>query len=156
MDIKGRILRQIDPARPGVFLRSEFNDLGGRTQVTEALRALVESHQLERLERGIYAHPGTVARLGRAGLLATKEHGSARGNVVTAITKLARRLAKREGVQYAARYMDSWASAVTSLAGDTVQSDDTDDLLVALTREDKLSGQEMVKLVMAHHRLKGV
>ncbi len=52
--------------------------------------------------------------------------------------------------------MDSWASAVTSLAGDTVQSDDTDDLLVALTREDKLSGQEMVKLVMAHHRLKGV
>lgn len=61
-------------------------------------------------------------------------------------------LARQSGVRFSPIYADRWADAVTRLAGDDPSSDATDDLLVALTRAGKLSPQEMVKMVIAHHR----
>ncbi|WP_313053070.1 MULTISPECIES: hypothetical protein [Stenotrophomonas] len=150
MDIKGQILRKIRPRKAEAFLRSEFDGLGGRRQVAAALKALVESRQLERIQRGIYARPAAIARLGRHRLLAGL-HPSKRPPL-TGVTRWARMRAKQEGVVHTAGYMDAWATAVTSLAGDSVASDETDDLLVALTRHGKLPAREMVKLVMEHHR----
>lgn len=64
----------------------------------------------------------------------------------------ARQLAKREGMVFAPTFADLWAKAVTKLAGDEVQSDKTDDLLVALTLARKLSTRDMTRLVIAHRR----
>jgi hypothetical protein len=154
MDIKGQILRKVRPRRTEPFLRSDFSDLGGRSQVTSALKALVEDRQLERIDRGVYARPFAVAKLGRSALLAKLQRfkKSKRAGPTTRVARWARLLAKREGVTHSPTYMDFWATAVTALAGDTVTNDETDDLLVALTREGKLSSREMVKLVMEHHR----
>ena len=63
-----------------------------------------------------------------------------------------RQLAKREGIAFAPTFADVWAKAVTQLAGDEIQSDQVDDLLVALMRAGKLSPRDMTKLVVAHHR----
>lgn len=61
-------------------------------------------------------------------------------------------LAKREGLRFDPIYADRWAYAVTELAGDEVRSDTTDNLLVALTRSEKITPELMVKLVIQHHR----
>ncbi len=46
--------------------------------------------------------------------------------------------------------MDDWADAVTRLAGDDVKQDPTDDLLVALTKKNVISGRQMVRLLSNH------
>jgi chorismate mutase len=56
------------------------------------------------------------------------------------------------GVGFNPIYADRWASSVTKLAGDEVRSDSTDDLLVALTRSGKVTPEDMVALVIRHHR----
>lgn len=63
-----------------------------------------------------------------------------------------RDLAKREGIQYSPLYVDRWANAVTQLTGDEVKSDATGNLLVALTRSGKITPEQMVYLVIQHHR----
>lgn len=63
-----------------------------------------------------------------------------------------RALARREGVAYNTTFADNWASAVTRLAGDTIRSDATDDLLVALGRSGKISAADQLEMLVAHHR----
>ncbi|WP_417276143.1 hypothetical protein [Castellaniella sp.] len=63
-----------------------------------------------------------------------------------------RALARREGVKYKNMFADNWASAVTRLAGDTVHSDSTDDLLVALARSGKITTTDQLSMLVAHHR----
>jgi len=61
-------------------------------------------------------------------------------------------LTRREHVNYRKTYADRWATAVTRLAGDEVKSDRTDDRLVALGRAGKISPDELIDLLVAHHR----
>lgn len=162
MNIKGRILQSLRPRRDGVLLRSDVNDFGSPSQVSAALKDLFEKGLITRLDRGIYAKPKRVEKIGRKALLEQAmvkiEHQQTqklkrtrrRSNDQAAI--YVRRLAKRNGIVFASTFADYWAKAVTELAGDEVKSDRTDDLLVALTRAGKLSPREMTRLVIAHHR----
>ncbi len=162
MDIEGRILQSLRPRRDGVLLRSDVNDFGSPSQVSAALKALIEKGLITRLDRGVYAKPDKVAQVGKDSLLLqaiarmeqnriqTFKRARKRRNDPTAI--YVRQLAKREGIVFAPTFADLWAKAVTKLAGDEVKSDKTDDLLVALTRAGKLSPRDMTRLVIAHHR----
>ena len=170
MDIKGRILQSLRPRRNGLLLRSDIGSFGSPSQVSAALHSLVESGSIARLDRGIYAKPATLAQLGKEALLANASLRvkNARNQLIyrTKRTKRTRR-AKRshlmttaqyvrnlalEGFSFNPIYADRWANAVTNLAGDDVQSDSTDDLLVALTRSGKITPKVMVELVIKHHR----
>jgi hypothetical protein len=162
MDIEGRILQSLRPRRDGILLRSDVNDFGSPTQVSAALKSLVEKVLITRLDRGVYAKPDKVAQIGRQAMLEQAvakmeqkrnqdlQRARRRRSDPTAI--YVRQLAKREGIAFAPTFADLWAKAVTKLAGDDVKSDKTDDLLVALTRAGKLSPRDMTRLVIAHHR----
>ena len=162
MDIEGRILQSLRPRRDGVLLRSDVNDFGSPTQVSAALKSLVEKGLITRLDRGIYAKPDKVEQIGRQALLEqaigkvkhqrTQSLKRARRRRSDPTAIYVRQLAKREGIVFAPTFADLWAKAVTTLAGDEVKSDKTDDLLVALTRAGKLSPRDMTRLVIAHHR----
>jgi len=164
MDIQGRILQSIRPRRDGLLLRSDLKDLGSDSQVSAALNGLCRKGLIQRIGRGVYAHPAKLAMLGEQALLesararqiqarhqlAVQEKRQARAITPTARHVIA--LAKRLGIAYVPTFSDRWAAAVTELAGDEVSSDSTDDLLVALTRAGKLSAGDMARLVMEHHR----
>lgn len=157
-------MQSIRPRRDGLLLRSDVKDLGSDSQVSAALDGLCRKGLIQRIGRGVYAHPAKLATLGEQALLdrAHARQAQARHQVAAqkkrqagAITPTARyviALAKRLGIAYVPTFSDRWASAVTHLAGDEVSSDSTDDLLVALTRTGKLSPGDMVKLAMEHHR----
>ena len=108
------------------FVFADVQHLGSRSQVLAALRALVNKGLIARPKRGTWLRLTTAAYVYQ--------------------------LAQREGVVFQPTYADRWANAVTQLAGDEVKSDATDDLLVALSRAGKLSGHEMARLLIAHHR----
>ncbi len=168
MDIQGRILQSLRPRRDGLLLRSDVRNFGSASQVTAAFQVLLAKGVIERLALGVYAKPSKVAELGRQKLLAiaaarsesVREKASKKSRRPVATTATARhvlKLARSSGVTFSPTWADRWAVAATRLAGDEVKSDATDDLLVALTRAGKLSPQDMVRLVMAHHRdLRGV
>lgn len=168
MDIQGRILQSLRPRRDGLLLRSDVSGFGSASQVTAAFQALLVKGAIERLARGVYAKPSKVAELGRQKLLAiaaarsesVRKKTSKKSKRPLATTATARhvlKLARSAGVTFSPTWADQWAVAVTRLAGDEVKSDATDDLLVALTRAGQLSPQDMVRLVMAHHKdLRGV
>ena len=162
MDLKRRILQSLRPRKTGVLLRSDLREFGSASQVSVALKALIDQGLIKKIRRGIYAKPLTLELLGENSLMADAEDRMARrrvhrakqtrqeGKNPTAI--YVRQLAKREGIVFAPTFADVWAKAVTRLAGDEIQSDKVDDLLVALTRAGKLSPRDMTKLVVAHHR----
>jgi len=161
MDIEGRILQSLRPRRDGVLLRSDVNGFGSPSQVSAALKALLEKRLITRLDRGVYAKPDKVEQLGSAALLEQAMVRMARQRALdlkrvrrrsNATATYVRQLAKREGIVFIPTFADLWARAVTKLAGDEVKSDTTDDLLVALTRAGKLSPRDMTRLVIAHHR----
>ena len=161
MNIKGRILQSLRPRRDGILLRSDAKTFGSPSQVSAALRSLMESGLIERLDRGIYAKPAKVSELGKEVLLkkaslkvsGLRDQYSRRSQQdrVTKTASYVRNLAKKEGILFQPIFADRWASSVTALAGDDVRSDATDDLLVALTRSGKLTPQEMVAFVIRHH-----
>lgn len=162
MDIKRRILQSLRPRRQGVLLRADVNDFGSPSQVSAALKALLEQGLITRLDRGIYAKPDLAEEIGHKALLEqtiaimkqqrmqNRKRAQRRRRDPTAV--YVRQLAKREGIVFAPTFADLWAKAVTRMAGDEVKSDKTDDLLVALTRAGKLSPRDMTRLVIAHHR----
>ena len=162
MGIEGRILQSLRPRRDGVLLRSDVSDFGSPSQVSAALKALLEKGLITKLDRGVYAKPDRVEQIGKDSLLmqATArmeqnrtqalKRAKQRRNDPTAI--YVRQLAKREGIVFAPTFADLWAKAVTKLAGDEVKIYKTDDLLVALRRAGKLPPRDMTKLVIAHHR----
>ena len=141
---------------------------GSPSQVSAAIKTLVDGGLVVRLGRGVYAKPDRLAQFGQKALLEQakvkierqriqrdkRAWRARRGYRVTSdpIAKYVRQLAKREGVSFTPTYADLWAQAVTNLAGDVVKSDKIDDLLVALTRAGKLSARDMTRLVVAHHR----
>jgi hypothetical protein len=52
--LETRLLKRIDRKRGDVFLRADFNDLGGYDQVGRGLRNLVRKERLLKLGHGIY------------------------------------------------------------------------------------------------------
>ena len=162
MDLKRRILQSLRPRKTGVLLRSDLRELGSASQVSVALKALIDEGLIKKIHRGIYAKPFTLELLGKDSLMADAQDRMARRRVLRAkqtrqegknpTAIYVRQLAKREGIVFAPTFADVWAKAVTRLAGDEIQTDKVDDLLVALTRAGKLSPRDMTKLVVAHHR----
>jgi len=53
--LEDRLLKRIDRKRGDVFLRADFDDLGGYDQVGRVLRDLVHKGQLVRVGQGLYA-----------------------------------------------------------------------------------------------------
>ncbi|VVQ09911.1 hypothetical protein PS914_05045 [Pseudomonas fluorescens] len=54
METKEKILHKIKKSQKRIILRCEFDDLGGRTQVTEAIKNLVTTGYLDRIGKGVY------------------------------------------------------------------------------------------------------
>ncbi|MFM0213790.1 type IV toxin-antitoxin system AbiEi family antitoxin domain-containing protein [Paraburkholderia sediminicola] len=161
MDIEKRILQSVRPRRNGLLLRRDVRAFGSPSQVSVALNRLCAKGVITRLAPGVYARQSKLAEVGRDALLAvaTVETRELRLSVkqrkrsrLTHAARVVKNLAKQAGVEFVPTLADRWASAVTRLAGDDINSDATDDLLVALTRAGKLSPNEMVKLTMEHHR----
>ena len=165
MNIKQRIMQSLRPRRDGLLLRSDVASFGSPSQVSAAIKTLINDGLIVRLCRGVYVKPDVMARFGQKALLEQAkvkmerqriQHDKRawRGHRVARdpIAKYVCQLAKREGISFAPTYADVWAKAVTNLAGDVVNSDEIDDLLVALTRAGKLSARDMTRLVVAHHR----
>jgi len=57
-----------------------------------------------------------------------------------------RALAAKHGVKPFRSQLDEWADAVTRLAGDDVQLDDIEELLIALSRAGVIDGETQMKL----------
>ena len=53
--LETRLLKRIDRKRGDVFLRADFDDLGGYDQVGRALRQLVREGRLVKVGQGLYA-----------------------------------------------------------------------------------------------------
>ena len=162
MNLERRILQSLRPRREGVLLRSEVNHFGSASQVSLALKSLLNKGLIAKLDRGVYAKPEKVVQCGAA-ILQKQAQVKRHKQRTLAIKRVkqqhrdpaavyVRQLAKREGIVFVPTFADIWATAVTKLAGDEVKSDATDDLLVALTRAGKLTPRDMTKLVIAHHR----
>lgn len=158
MDIQRRIRHILRLKGGGLLLRTQLSNLGSPTQISAALKAMRGRGILKRVAPGTYATPSFISaqgtkvlqpRSGKNKLAGEKPRGKSRA---TTMERYVKRLANRNGVVFSPTYADRWANAVTRLAGDDIESDSTDDLLVALTRENKLSPGDMAKLVMAHHR----
>lgn len=71
MDIKNRILQSLRRRKDGLLLRQDTKALGSPSQISVALRSLVDKGLIEKLDRGIYAKPTKVRQLGREALLET-------------------------------------------------------------------------------------
>lgn len=165
MDIQGRILQSIRPRRDGLLLRSDVNAMGSSSQVSAALVELRRKGLILRVGRGVYVTPQKLELFGEQAILANAHQRQSKlrqklvtdrrreARLLTPTARYVASLAKRLGIGYTPTYSDRWAFAVTRLAGDAVSSDSTDDLLVALTRAEKLSPTDMAKLVMEHHRM---
>ena len=61
-----------------------------------------------------------------------------------------RQLARQHGVTYEASALDAWADQVTRLAGDDVELDDVENLLVALVRAKAITSKESTILHAAY------
>jgi hypothetical protein len=68
----------------------------------------------------------------------------------SAVADHIRELAKQHSVTYARRSRDVLAHQITRLAGDDVQLDEVEQLLIALQRSGHLSRVEMIKLQAAY------
>ena len=53
--LETRLLKRIDRKRGDVFLRADFDDLGGYDQVGRVLRQLVREGKLVKVGQGLYA-----------------------------------------------------------------------------------------------------
>jgi hypothetical protein len=53
--LESRLLNRIDRKRGDVFLRADFEDLGGYDQIGRALRQIVREGRLVRVGQGLYA-----------------------------------------------------------------------------------------------------
>jgi len=68
MNIEGCILQSLRPRRDGVLLRSDVNGFGRPSQVSAALKALLQKGLIVRLDRGVYAKPDKVEQMGQQAL----------------------------------------------------------------------------------------
>src|SRR6266404_8456028 len=88
--LEARLLKRIARKRGDVFLRSDFQDLGGYDQVGRGLRELVRQSQLMRIGQGLYARArkGTSGQLVPTKGLATLTEALERVGVATVPTRL--------------------------------------------------------------------
>lgn len=63
-------------------------------------------------------------------------------------------LAKRFKVTYVRTYSDDWARNVTRLAGDDVQTDEIEQLVIAMNKAHKVSDIDMVQMLARYMREK--
>ena len=63
-----------------------------------------------------------------------------------------RALAERHKVTYRELGLDRWANKVTALAGDEVELDDIEELLIALKRNGVLTSEQMTQFQIAYLR----
>src|ERR1700722_7499885 len=54
-NLEARLLKRIDRKRRDVFLRADFDDLGGYDQVGRVLRQIVREGRLVKVGQGLYA-----------------------------------------------------------------------------------------------------
>lgn len=54
METKDKILKKFNKTKKNILLRCEFNELGNRTQVSDALKYLVDCGYIDRVGKGIY------------------------------------------------------------------------------------------------------
>jgi Family of unknown function (DUF6088) len=64
--LETKLLNRIDRKRGDVFLRADFEDLGGYDQVGRALRTLIRKRQLVKVGQGLYARARTSSVNGEA------------------------------------------------------------------------------------------
>jgi hypothetical protein len=64
--LETKLLTRIDRKRGDVFLRADFEDLGGYDQVGRALRTLIRKRQLVKVGQGLYARARTSSINGEA------------------------------------------------------------------------------------------
>src|SRR5260370_15254812 len=64
--LETRLLNRIERKRGDVFLRADFEDLGGYDQVGRALRTLIRKRQLVKVGQGLYARARTSSINGEA------------------------------------------------------------------------------------------
>jgi len=72
----------------------------------------------------------------------------------TGVSQFVASLALEHRISYQRTAGDEWAETITKLSDDTVQSDETSNLLVALKRARKLTDHEMAALLINHLREK--
>src|SRR6516225_6931134 len=53
--LEARLIKRVDRKRGDVFVRADFEDLGGYDQVGRALRQLVRDRRLVKIGQGLYA-----------------------------------------------------------------------------------------------------
>jgi hypothetical protein len=91
--LESKMLKRIERGRRDVFLRADFDDLGGYDQVGRSLRGLVRKGRLVRVGQGLYARARPSLRGGEpvpAGGLASLREALARVGVETVPTRLDR------------------------------------------------------------------
>ncbi len=128
-----------------------FNRLGISAKITETRNGLRVNSQGARIERKLRIGDTPVS------YDATKRRQKSaepQNRFSTPTSRYVFRLARSAGVRYATTYADRWAESVTSLAGDDVRPDATEDALVALKRSGNISGPELVRLAVTHLREK--
>ncbi len=72
-----------------------------------------------------------------------------RSNIPT-VAEYVAKLAEEHGVQYQQTDDDKLAIEAAKLAGDDVETDPTEDLLVQLVRDDVITDEQMVDLLAMH------
>ena len=158
MDARRKLLNYLRSRDENILLRSEAASFAAPAQVDALLAQLVQEGLLERVNQDVFAFHRRADNKKNALVGAAQRENKlpvASSSVIeqeTSVTRYVQKLAKHYNVQFRPTYSDQWARSVTQLAGDTVQSDATDDLLVALTRAGRLSPIDMTKLVVSHHR----
>ena len=91
--LESRLLKRIDRKRGDVFLRADFDDLGGYDQIGRALRQLVREGRLIKVGQGLYARARPSITSGEpipAGGLATLKEALRRVGVETLPSRLER------------------------------------------------------------------
>ena len=92
--LKDRVRTRVARSKSSVFLRNDFNDLGGYDQIGRALRVLEKDGRLVRLGYGVYAKARTSSRTGKAmpvaPVPAAVREALKKMNVETASTELER------------------------------------------------------------------
>jgi hypothetical protein len=74
--LEAKLLNRIERKRRDVFLRADFEDLGGYDQVGRVLRKIVREGRLVRVGQGLYARARPSLRAG-AGRRTGRAEGSA-------------------------------------------------------------------------------
>ncbi len=72
----------------------------------------------------------------------------------TGLAKYITDMAKQHNIAYVKTFADEWADTVTRLSDDGIESDDIEDLLLALKRAEILNAEDMLSLIVNYLREK--